>query len=51
MVGERLMRISDKFFPQLCLPNIWNGIDFMQKSENRTMIMIKRAKSLERRIR
>jgi hypothetical protein len=51
MVGERPMRILDKRFRNCVCPNIRNGIDCMQKSENQTMIMIKRAKSLERRIR
>jgi hypothetical protein len=51
MVGERLMRIPDKCFRNCVCPNIWNRIDCMQKSEKRTMIMIKRANNLERRIR
>ena len=51
MVGERRMRIQDKRFRNCICPNIRNGIDCMQKSENQTMIMIRRAKSLERRIR
>jgi hypothetical protein len=45
------MRIQDKCFRNYICPNIRNGIDCMQKSENQTMIMIRRAKSLERRIR
>jgi len=49
--GERLMSISGKCFRNCVCLNIGNRIDCMQKSENQSMIMIKRAKSLERRIR
>jgi len=45
------MRILDKRFRNCICPNIRNGIDCMQKPENQNMIMIRRAKSLERRIR
>jgi hypothetical protein len=45
------MRILDKRFRNCICPNIANGIDYMQKPENQTMIMIRRAKSPERRIR
>jgi hypothetical protein len=49
MVGERPMRIQDKRFRNCICPNIRNGIDCMQKLGE--LIMIKRVKSLERRIR
>ncbi len=45
------MRILDERFRNCICPNIRNGIDCMQKPENQNMIMIRRAKSLERRIR
>jgi len=45
------MRILDKRFRNCICPNIRNGIDCMQKSENQNMIIIRRVKSLERRIR
>jgi hypothetical protein len=45
------MRILDKRFRNCICPNIRNRIDFMQKPENQNMIMIRKAKSLERRIR
>ena len=49
MVGERPMRIPDERFRNCVCPNIWNRIDCMRKLGE--LIMIKRVKSLERRIR
>jgi hypothetical protein len=48
MVGDRLMRILDERFRDFICLNIYDRIDSMQMLE---LIMIKRAKSLERRIR
>ena len=48
MVGERLMSISDERFRDCICLNIYDRIDSMQMLES---IMIKRTKSLERRIR
>jgi len=48
MVGERLMSILDERFRDCICLNIYDRIDSMQMLE---LIMIKRAKSLERRIR
>jgi hypothetical protein len=48
VVGERLMSISDERFRDCICLNIYDRIDSMQMLE---LIMIKRAKSLERRIR
>jgi hypothetical protein len=49
VVGERLMRISDKCFRNCVCLNIYNRIDSMRMLGE--LIMIKRAKNLERRIR
>ena len=49
MVGERLMRISDERFRNCVCLNIYNRIDSMRMLGE--LIMIKRTKSLERRIR
>ena len=51
MVGERLMRISDERFRNCVCLNIYNynRIDCMRMLGE--LIMIKRTKSLERRIR
>jgi hypothetical protein len=49
MVGDRLMRISDERFRDCICPNIYDRIDSMQMLGE--LVMIKRAKSLERRIR
>jgi hypothetical protein len=48
VVGERIMSISDERFRDCVCLNIYDRIDSMQMLE---LIMIKRAKSLERRIR
>jgi hypothetical protein len=48
MVGDRLMSILDERFRDCICLNIYDRIDSMQMLES---IMIKRAKSLERRIR
>jgi hypothetical protein len=49
MVGERLMRIPDKCFRNCICLNIYDRIDSMRMLGE--LIMIKRTKSLERRIR
>jgi hypothetical protein len=49
MVGERLMRISDERFRNCVCLNICKRIDSMRMLGE--LIMINRAKSLERRIR
>jgi len=49
MVGERLMSILDERFRDYICLNIYDRIDSMQMLGE--LIMIKRAKSLERRIR
>ena len=49
MVGDRLMSILDEHFRNYICLNIYNRIESMQMLEE--LIMIKRAKSLERRIR
>lgn len=49
MVGDRLMRISDERFRDCICLNIYDRIDSMQMLGE--FMMIKRTKSLERRIR
>lgn len=49
MVGDRLMSILDERFRDCICLNIYDRIDSMQMLGE--LIMIKRAKSLERRIR
>ena len=49
MVGDRLMSILDERFRNCICLNIYDRIDSMQML--RELIMIKGAKSLERRIR
>jgi hypothetical protein len=49
MVGERLMRILDERFRNCICQNIYDRIDSMQMLGE--LIMIRRAKSPERRIR
>ena len=49
VVGDRLMRISDERFRDCICLNIYDRIDSMQMLGE--LIMINRAKSLERRIR
>jgi len=49
MVGDRLMRISDERFRDCICLSIYGRIDSMQMLGE--LIMIKGAKSLERRIR
>jgi hypothetical protein len=49
MVGDRLMRILDERFRDCICLNIYDRIDSMQMLGE--LIMIKGAKSLERRIR
>jgi hypothetical protein len=48
MVGDRLMGILDERFRDFICLNIYDRIESMQMLQS---IMIKRAKSLERRIR
>ena len=49
MVGGKLMSILDKCFREVYCPNIGSRMDCMQLLEE--LIMIERAKNLERRIR
>ena len=49
MVGDKLMGILDEHFRDCICLNIYDRIESMQMREE--LVMIKRAKSLERRIR
>jgi hypothetical protein len=49
VAGDRVMSILDGRFRDRICPNIYDGIDSMRMLGE--LVMIKRAKSLERRIR